>query len=225
MIVVNKQLDKFKDEFGDIHIKKMHEAFPHLYDKDDKQKNNFYAEFDETDQNLIVETTIEDGECLKEKTESFMFERRKFIIEEQKKMAALKAKYNKQLTAMEKMLADKGLTEFTKADCCRSMYDELTEGKNNVGQVAILSLNNLSEQYRQAEYQLFRLTGGFGCNPEGNGRACFGYFCVDGEQSRFYKCDFIGIADEHTAKIADGLEARWKEREFSDSADRAEEME
>lgn len=210
MIFVNKQLDKFKDEFGEIHINKMHEAFPHLYDEEDRKIKDYYAEFDETNQNLLVETIIEDGTRLKEKTEYFIFERRKFIVEEQKKINELTDKYNKQLIAMETMLVNKDLKEFTKADCCRSMYDEMPEGeKDNKGKVCILPLDFLSEDYRKPQYQLFRIGSGFGCTPTGRGNACYGYFCANGDECRIEKYDFLGVANAEAEKIAEELEAVW----------------
>ncbi len=210
MIIVNKHLDKFKDEFGDININKMHEAFPHLYNKDERKKSDFYAEFDETNQNLIVETTIEDGMRLKEKMESFIRERRKFIAEEQKKINELTVKYNKQLIAMETMLSGRDLKEFTKADCCRSMYDEVPEGeRDNRGKVCILPLDFLSEDYRKPEYQLFRIGSGFGCTPSGRGNACYGYFCANGDECRIEKYEFLGVANAEVEKIAEELEAGW----------------
>lgn len=210
MIFINKQADKLKDENGKVVFDKLHEMYPHLYDKDGRKKGDFYAEFDDTNQNLIVETTIMDGTRLREKTEHFIYERRKFIAEEQKKINALTVKYNKQLIAMETMLSDKDLKEFTKADCCRSMYDEVPEGEtDNKGKVCILPLDFLSEDYRKPEYQLFRIGGGFGCTPSGRGNACYGYFCANGDEGRIEKYSFLGIANAETEKIAEELEAGW----------------
>lgn len=203
-------MDKFKDSSGEVHINKMHEAFPHLYDKNDKKKGDFFAEFDETNKNLIIETTINDGTQIKERTERFIFERRKFIAEEQKKINELTVIYNRQLIAMETMLSDRDLKEFTKADCCRSMYDQVPEGEtSNKGKVCIISLACLAEEYRKPEYQLFRLEGGFGCSPTNGGNACFGKFCADGSEARMERYDFIGVGNDEVEKIAKELEAGW----------------
>lgn len=210
MILVNKQLDKFKDENGDTHIYKMYEAFPHLYDKGDRKIRDYYAEFDETNQNLIVETTIEDGTRLKEKTERFIYERRKFIAEEQKKINELTVKYNKQLIAMETMLSDRDLKEFTKADCCRTMYEAPADGAlDNSGKVCIIPLDKLCEKYRKPEYQLSRVQSGFGVTPSASGNACYGYFCADGERCRWERYNFLGVANAEAEKIAEELEAGW----------------
>lgn len=210
MIFINKQADKFKDENGVVKFDKMHEVFPHLYDKDGRKKGDFYAEFDDTNQNLIVETTIDDTTRLKERTERFIYERRKFIAEEQKKINELTVKYNKQLIAMETMLSDRDLKEFTKADCCRSMYDEVPEGEtDNKGKVCILPLDFLSEDYKKPEYQLFRIGSGFGCTPTGRGNACYGYFCANGDECRIEKYEFLGVANAEAEKIAEELEAGW----------------
>lgn len=210
MIFVNKQLDKFKDENGDYFINKMHEAYPHLYDKDDKKKQDFYAEFDESDMNLLVETTIENGKTLKERLDRFIIDQRNFIAAEQKKLTALNMKYKKQLTAMAIMLPDKELKEFTKADCCRSMYDDVPESEtDNSGRVCIIPLEKLEKRFRKPEYQLFRVQSGFGVRPSASGNACYGYFCVDGEECRWERYNFLGVGNEEVEKIAQELEAGW----------------
>ena len=73
------------------------------------------------------------------------------------------------------------LKEFTVDDCLRTMYETPSDGaKSNEGKVCIIPLENLAEEYRRPEYQLFRVSGGFGCIPGGIGRACYGRFCIDG---------------------------------------------
>lgn len=99
---------------------------------------------------------------------------------------------------------------FTAENTVRRMYDKVDAPEGNAGQVAILKADILSGDYRQPEYQLFRLSGGFGVHPEKMGNACFGRFCADGEECRMEKYDFIGIADEATAAYAEELEAKWK---------------
>lgn len=100
--------------------------------------------------------------------------------------------------------------EFTRENSIRTMFEPISTGEeNNEGKVAIIAMEHLSEEYRKPKYQLYRLTGGFGCKPSGSGRKCYGVFCVDGSSDIFDKYAFIGIADEATTKIAEELESEW----------------
>lgn len=78
--------------------------------------------------------------------------------------------------------------------------------------MCIIPLENLAEEYRRPEYQLFRVSGGFGCIPGGIGRACYGRFCIDGERTMWPKGDFLGVANERVERIAEEMEAAWKDR-------------
>ncbi len=103
----------------------------------------------------------------------------------------------------------KRTTPFTADDCIRTMYQPNPDGNTNEGLVAILSMDNLKEQYKKPEYQLYRLTGGFGCRPTGSGRTCYGRFCVDGIEDNFDKYSFVGIANAEVTKYAEELESVW----------------
>lgn len=210
MIFVNKQLDKFKDENGDTHIYKMHEAFPHLYSKNDVKHSDFFVWFDDKNENLIVETTIEDSKAIEDRVKLFIRQQKENINREQQNLRGQLAVNEKRLKAMNAVLSDRGLKEFTKADCCRTMYAKLPEGEiSNKGKVGIISMDCLSKEYRKPEYQLFRLEGGFGCSPTNGGNACFGKFCADGSEARMERFDFLGIANAEVEKIAEELEAGW----------------
>lgn len=117
---------------------------------------------------------------------------------------------------------------FTFNDCIRSMHEKpqgADDNFNNEGLVAIISLEHLSEEYRKPEYQLFRLSSGFGCKPTGSGRKCYGTFCFDGADDQFGKYSFIGIANEETTKIAEAMESEWDGGNQSARApDKEEEM-
>ena len=105
------------------------------------------------------------------------------------------------------------LKEFTVDDCLRTMYETPSDGaKSNEGKVCIIPLENLAEEYRRPECQLFRVSGGFGCIPGGIGRACYGRFCIDGERTMWPKGDFLGVANERVERIAEEMEAAWKDR-------------
>ena len=100
---------------------------------------------------------------------------------------------------------------FTKADCCRSMYDKPTDGTlDNSGKVCIIPLEKLTASYRKPEYQLFRVLSGFGVDPTLSGNACFGYFCADGERCRWEKYNFLGVANDDVEKYAQELESKWQ---------------
>ncbi len=100
-------------------------------------------------------------------------------------------------------------TPFTADDCIRTMYQPNPDGDTNEDLVAIIKLNSLIEEYRKPDYQLFRLSGGFGCTPTSSGNACYGRFCVDGEETRWQRQNFIGIANAEVTKYAEELESVW----------------
>ncbi len=105
------------------------------------------------------------------------------------------------------------LKEFTVDDCLRTMYETPSDGaKSNEGKVCIIPLENLAEEYRRPEYQLFRVSGGFGCIPGGIGRACFGRFCFYGERAMWAKGDFLGVGNEKGGRIAGEKEVAWEDR-------------
>ena len=98
---------------------------------------------------------------------------------------------------------------FTSKDCVRSMFHEAPDD-SNAGFVGILNNEILAPEYQKPEFQLFRIYGGFGASPSKMGNAVFGYFCADGEECRFDRRQFIGIANEEVTRYADELEKQWK---------------
>ena len=211
MIFINKQLDNLKDENGIIQVNKMQNAYPHLYDKNGKELRNFYVGYDEANENLLVETTVNDAEAIKQKVGEFIRDQKKYLKDCKQELQKSLAVCDKRIKAINTVLVDKGLSnEFTKADCCRSMYEKLPEGEtSNRGKVGIISMECLAQDYKKPEYQLFRLEGGFGCSPTNGGNACFGKFCADGSEARMERFDFLGIANAEVEKIAEELEAGW----------------
>ncbi len=206
MIFINKQLDRFKDGNDVVQVNKMQNAYPHLYDKDGNKIKDFFVGFDEQNENLLVETSIKDDKEIRQKVEQFIREQKQYIKAEQQKLQKQLNVYDKRIRAMNAVLSDRGLSEFTKEDCCRSMY-EGTE--SNIGKIGIIPLSGLTNDYKKPEYQLFRLDGGFGCSPAGRGNSCFGKFCADGSEARMEKFDFIGIGNAEVEKIAQELEVGW----------------
>jgi hypothetical protein len=61
-------------------------------------------------------------------------------------------------------------------------------------QVLILRAERLKPEYRQPKFQLYRAYGGFGCSPDKLGRAVFAKCLEDGEENRWNREDFHGIA-------------------------------
>lgn len=77
------------------------------------------------------------------------------------------------------------------------------EPQNYKGKLLIIRAEILKEEFRTLENQLFLASGGFGCDPTASGRKVFGSFLSDGEQTHFYRSDFVGIiADEHIPEWA-----------------------
>lgn len=210
MIFVNKQLDNFKDENGIVQVDKVQNAYPHLYDKNGKELRDFYVCYDEANENLLVETTLNEAEVIEHKLGEFIRDQKNYLKDCKQELQKNLTVCDKRIKAINMVLADKGLSEFTKADCCRSMYEKLPEGEtSNRGKVGIISIECLANDYRKPEYQLFRLEGGFGCSPTNGGNACFGKFCADGSEARMERFDFLGIANAEVEKIAEELEAGW----------------
>lgn len=66
------------------------------------------------------------------------------------------------------------------------------------GKVVVVSLGVLKEIAWSGENQLWLATGGFGCKPQGSGRAVFATCLSDGEEARWNRSDIVGILkDEH----------------------------
>lgn len=76
---------------------------------------------------------------------------------------------------------------------CISEKDSETDYKNKV---LILEPSVLKDDYKTPDDQLFFAKGGFGCHPNSRGRKVFGQFLKDGEETHFYREDFIGVIDE-----------------------------
>ncbi len=78
-----------------------------------------------------------------------------------------------------------------------------SEPQNYKGKLLIIRAESLNEEFRTPENQLFLASGGFGCDPNSSGRKVFGCFLSDGEETHFYRSDFVGIiADEHIPQWA-----------------------
>lgn len=85
----------------------------------------------------------------------------------------------------------------------RSHAVQSGEPQNYKGKLLILRAESLNEEFRTPENQLFLASGGFGCDPNASGRKVFGSFLSDGEETHFYRSDFVGIlSDEHIPEWA-----------------------
>ena len=75
---------------------------------------------------------------------------------------------------------------------------ESISGQDLTDKVLVLDPAALDERFRMSDYQCFIARGGFGCKPSASGRKVFGEFMKDGEQTNFYRSEFIGeLKEEH----------------------------
>ena len=97
-----------------------------------------------------------------------------------------------QIEAVKQQRAERNLpfTILTLEHCRRREPEESLEGK-----LVIVKANNISPEYRSADYQLGYALGGFGCKPGAGGRAVFFEELYSGERSRWDIGDILGIAD------------------------------
>ena len=97
-----------------------------------------------------------------------------------------------QVEAVKQQRAERGLpfAALTLEHCRRREPEESLEGK-----LVIVKANNISPEYRSADYQLGYALGGFGCKPGAGGRAVFFEELYSGERSRWDVGDILGIAD------------------------------
>ena len=97
-----------------------------------------------------------------------------------------------QIEAVKQQRAERNLpsTILTLEHCRRREPEESLEGK-----LVIVKANNISPEYRSADYQLGYALGGFGCKPGAGGRAVFFEELYSGERSRWDVGDILGIAD------------------------------
>lgn len=75
---------------------------------------------------------------------------------------------------------------FDKSHC--TGMDEDYEGK-----VLVLNPAVLKDEYKSPDHQLFLADSGFGCSPTARGRAVYGRFLKDGEETVYNRQDFIGV--------------------------------
>lgn len=62
-----------------------------------------------------------------------------------------------------------------------------------MGKILVMNYDTLKPEYRSRPYQLWLATGGFGCSHTARGQRVFATNLYDGEQSSFYRQDFVGI--------------------------------
>ena len=72
---------------------------------------------------------------------------------------------------------------------CDSVFDFDTVA----GQVLVLKPEMLLDEFKTPECQLFLASHGNGCRPHASGRSIFGEFLVDGDKSRYWRQDFLGV--------------------------------
>ena len=77
-----------------------------------------------------------------------------------------------------------------KSEGLRPLTGDLTN------QVLVINHTRLISRYQLPRFQLFKATGGFGCQEHSLGRAVFGYCVASNEDARWNRSDFIGIASD-----------------------------
>ena len=71
-------------------------------------------------------------------------------------------------------------------------------GTSSVCLMLVINPNLLKDQYKTPDFQLFKATSGFGCDPSKMGRKVFGYFLYDDERCSYNRNEFLGvIKDEY----------------------------
>jgi hypothetical protein len=70
---------------------------------------------------------------------------------------------------------------------------EKITGLELTGKTVVIRASALRPQFAETDRR-FKCQGGFGCSPSAVGRAVFGTFLVDGEETRMDRGDIEGIA-------------------------------
>lgn len=68
--------------------------------------------------------------------------------------------------------------------------------------VCVIRPTGLNKRYQLPRFQLFKVTGGFGCKPENTGSKVFGFYVADNEEDTRRRYDFIGVASDGLIKQA-----------------------
>lgn len=69
-----------------------------------------------------------------------------------------------------------------------------SDSTDYTGKVLVVAVEGLTDKYQHGQFQLWRASGGFGCDPTAIGRAVFCENLFDGEKTRFNRADFLGEA-------------------------------
>lgn len=77
------------------------------------------------------------------------------------------------------------------------------EQTNYNNQVIVVRADELADDYKSQENQIYFATGGFGCDPKKRGRAVFTYCLGDGEAVRWDRGQIMGVLkDEEIPQYA-----------------------
>lgn len=63
-------------------------------------------------------------------------------------------------------------------------------------QYVIIDSDSLLPEYRNADNQIYRAVGGFGCSPNSRGRAVYCKDILTGKEERWNRANMLGIADQ-----------------------------
>lgn len=76
---------------------------------------------------------------------------------------------------------------------CMSEKDGEIDYENKL---VVIRPDNLKDEYKTPDDQLFYATGGFGCVPNSRGQKVYGYFIKDGEKTYYPREKIIGVLKE-----------------------------
>lgn len=106
---------------------------------------------------------------------------------------------------------------FDRSHCISEKENEI----DYTGKVLVLNPSILKDEYKTPDDQLFLAKSGFGCSPNSRGRKVFGEFLKDGEQTHYYRSDFLGVIDDNHLPVW----AREKLNEMSEQEPQDDEAE
>ena len=90
------------------------------------------------------------------------------------------------------MANKKKLSPFEEAQALVPECIDLDNTKDYEGLTLVLNPRILKKEHRNRESMIWKVTGGFGCNPELIGKSTFATCLHDGEKARFYRNEWAG---------------------------------
>ncbi len=73
---------------------------------------------------------------------------------------------------------------------------------NILGKLLVVDHTKLKRRYQMPRFQIFKATGGFGCQANSLGSKVFGEYIADSSATYLFRYDFIGMASDELVKRA-----------------------